>query len=76
MVSTPQKAAAQVARRGATMLQKLSVPIIGLVENMSSIQCSNCSYNIPLFGHYTKDLASDLGECRLNIEKGNHFIDN
>ncbi|XP_014289624.1 iron-sulfur cluster transfer protein NUBPL [Halyomorpha halys] len=60
MVTTPQKAAVQVARRGGSMLQKLSVPIIGIVENMSYIRCPNCSHEVSLFGDNTKDLATEL----------------
>ncbi|CAH1402059.1 unnamed protein product [Nezara viridula] len=60
IVTTPQKAAVQVTRRGASMLQKLSVPIIGIVENMSFIQCPNCSHEVSIFGDNTKDLAVEL----------------
>lgn len=61
MVTTPQKAAVQVTRRGGSMLQKLSVPIIGIVENMSFFQCPKCSHEVSLFGDNTKDLALELG---------------
>lgn len=60
MVTTPQKAAVQVTRRGGSMLQKLSVPIIGIVENMSFFQCPKCSHEVSLFGDNTKDLALEL----------------
>ncbi len=35
IVTTPQKVASEVARRGARMFEKVSVPIIGVIENMS-----------------------------------------
>jgi len=35
VVTTPQRAAFQVARRGARMFEKVSVPLLGVVENMS-----------------------------------------
>ncbi|KAI8437124.1 hypothetical protein MSG28_010474 [Choristoneura fumiferana] len=42
VVTTPQSAALQVTRRGVNMFEKLKVPIIGLVENMSHAICSEC----------------------------------
>lgn len=60
MVTTPQKAAVQVTRRGATMLEKLGIPIIGLVSNMSSVQCPQCNSSIPVFGNEAKSLADEL----------------
>ena len=32
------------------MFQKMSVPVLGLVENMSSYICPNCSHEAPIFG--------------------------
>ena len=38
IVTTPQKAAVDVARRGARMFEKVNVPILGVVENMSYLE--------------------------------------
>ncbi len=38
IVTTPQKAAVDVARRGARMFEKVNVPILGVVENMSFLE--------------------------------------
>jgi ATP-binding protein involved in chromosome partitioning len=38
IVTTPQKAASEVARRGARMFEKVNVPILGVVENMSYME--------------------------------------
>lgn len=38
------------ARRGATMFQKIHVPILGLIENMSYHKCTNCGHVEHLFG--------------------------
>lgn len=43
------------------MFQKLKVPIIGIVENMSSVKCPNCSSNIQLFGKDVSALAKEIG---------------
>ncbi|KAK7794224.1 hypothetical protein R5R35_012545 [Gryllus longicercus] len=61
LVTTPQKAALQVTQRGAVLFQKLEVPVIGIVENMSHVVCPNCQHSSSLYGHGTKDLASNLG---------------
>lgn len=61
IVTTPQKAALDVAHRGAMMFRKLNIPIIGLVENMTSISCPNCHENVPLFGRGGDMLAKELG---------------
>ncbi|KAL1132025.1 hypothetical protein AAG570_011635 [Ranatra chinensis] len=68
MVSTPERLALQVVRRGATMLQKLSVPIIGIVQNMSVVECPRCSHQISIFGDGTKKIADELGECPKQVQ--------
>lgn len=62
VVTTPQQAALQVTRRGVTMLQKLEVPVIGLVQNMSSFVCSSCNKRNELFGPAINEFASELGK--------------
>lgn len=59
-MTTPQTAALQVTERGGVMYQKLKVPIVGIVENMSSVKCPSCSQNIGLFGSGAEKLASGL----------------
>jgi ATP-binding protein involved in chromosome partitioning len=51
IVSTPQDVALLDARRGVRMFQKVNVPIIGLVENMSVFCCPNCGHRSEIFGH-------------------------
>lgn len=60
LVTTPQLAAIEVTRRGAAMFEKLNIPIIGIVENMSSVTCNHCSNQVRLFGEGTETLAKDL----------------
>ncbi|XP_066595315.1 iron-sulfur cluster transfer protein NUBPL isoform X2 [Prorops nasuta] len=60
LVTTPQKASLDVTRRGAIMFKKLEVPIIGILENMSSITCPKCDNNISIFGHDIDKLAEEL----------------
>ena len=51
IVSTPQDIALLDARRGVAMFEKTRVPVLGIVENMSSFHCPNCGHATHLFGH-------------------------
>ncbi|NPD65634.1 Mrp/NBP35 family ATP-binding protein [Lichenicola cladoniae] len=51
IVSTPQDIALLDARRGVAMFEKTRVPVLGIVENMSTFCCPNCGHSTPLFGH-------------------------
>lgn len=50
IVTTPQDIALLDARKGFKMFEKVGVPILGLVENMSMHICSNCGHAEPIFG--------------------------
>jgi ATP-binding protein involved in chromosome partitioning len=50
IVTTPQDVAMNVAVKAIGMFNKLNVPIIGVVENMSSLKCPHCHEEIYLFG--------------------------
>ena len=51
IVSTPQDIALIDARRGVRMFEKVNVPVLGLVENMSYFCCPNCNHRAEIFGH-------------------------
>ncbi|EDV28038.1 uncharacterized protein TRIADDRAFT_20803, partial [Trichoplax adhaerens] len=51
IVSTPQDIALMDVRRGTEMFRKVNVPILGLVQNMSSYQCPKCGHVSHIFGH-------------------------
>jgi ATP-binding protein involved in chromosome partitioning len=51
IVSTPQDIALIDARRGVAMFQKVNVPILGLIENMSYFSCPHCGERTDVFGH-------------------------
>ncbi|XP_065225476.1 iron-sulfur cluster transfer protein NUBPL [Planococcus citri] len=59
VVSTGQKASLQIARRGITMLNKLQIPVFGIVHNMSSVICTKCSHKTPLFGDYFEEFSKE-----------------
>lgn len=50
IVTTPQDIALLDARKGLQMFRKVNVPILGVVENMSTHLCTNCGHEEPLFG--------------------------
>ena len=50
VITTPQIAAYNVARRGATMFGKVNVPILGVVENMSFLELPSSEERHYLFG--------------------------
>ncbi len=51
VVSTPQDLALIDARRGISMFEKVGVPILGIVENMSYFVCPACGTRSDVFGH-------------------------
>lgn len=50
VVSTPQEVALQDVRRGLDLFERMSVPFVGLVENMASFVCTHCHKETPIFG--------------------------
>jgi ATP-binding protein involved in chromosome partitioning len=63
IVSTPQDIALIDARRGIAMFRKTQVPILGIVENMSTYICPNCGHESHIFGHGgARETAAKLGE--------------
>ncbi|MCL2469391.1 MAG: Mrp/NBP35 family ATP-binding protein [Alphaproteobacteria bacterium] len=50
VVTTPQDLALSDVRKGIAMYQKMNVPILGMIENMSGFTCPHCQNVTPLFG--------------------------
>src|SRR4029079_4567962 len=59
IVSTPQDLALIDARKGLNMFRKVNVPVLGLVENMSTFICPHCGQRSDIFGH-----GGAKAECR------------
>jgi ATP-binding protein involved in chromosome partitioning len=51
IVSTPQDLALIDARRGIAMFRRVNVPVLGIVENMSTFICPQCGSRSDIFGH-------------------------
>ena len=73
IVTTPQDIALMDARKGLKMFEKVSIPILGLVENMSTHICPNCGHESHIFGEGgAARMAADykvevLGQVPLDI---------
>ena len=62
IVTTPQEVSVGDARRGARMFERVGVPILGIVENMSWFECPHCGKPTALFGSGGgRRLADELG---------------
>jgi Mrp family chromosome partitioning ATPase len=62
VVSSPQELAAMVVRKAVQMAQKMSVPILGVVENMSYLQLPDSGKRIEIFGKSkAKEMAKTVG---------------
>jgi len=74
IVSTPQDIALIDARRGIAMFDKVNIPLLGLIENMSSFCCPACNHTTPIFGHGGARVEADtrgipfLGEIPLDLQ--------
>jgi ATP-binding protein involved in chromosome partitioning len=51
IVSTPQDIALIDARKGLAMFRKTQVPVLGIIENMSTFVCPHCGHESHIFGH-------------------------
>jgi ATP-binding protein involved in chromosome partitioning len=74
IVSTPQDVALLDARRGVRMFEKVNVPVLGLIENMSFFCCPNCGHRADIFSHGGARREAErlgvefLGELPLKLE--------
>jgi ATP-binding protein involved in chromosome partitioning len=61
IVTTPQEVASGDALRGAKMFERVAVPVLGIVENMSYFICPHCQHKHRIFGEGGgKNLADEL----------------
>jgi ATP-binding protein involved in chromosome partitioning len=73
IVSTPQDLALIDARRGVSMFNKVNVPVLGIVENMSYFLCPQCGGRSDIFDHggarreAERDGVAFLGEVPLDM---------
>ena len=74
IVTTPQNVALMDATKGIELFNRVNIPVIGVVENMSTHICSNCGHEEQIFGTGGGDKLSEqyniplLGRLPLNVK--------
>lgn len=58
-VTTPQEVALHDVRKGIMMFQKVNVPLLGIVENMSFFVCGHCGERTEIFSHGGGERAAE-----------------
>lgn len=62
IVTSPQELVSMIVAKAAKMAQMMNVPILGLVENMSYVECPDCGKHIPVFGEsHLEETAKEFG---------------
>jgi ATP-binding protein involved in chromosome partitioning len=62
VVTTPQEVSLSDSRRAVAMYQKLNIPVIGIIENMSYFVCPSCQHESDIFGRDGGErIAAELG---------------
>ncbi|KAJ3026667.1 UNVERIFIED_CONTAM: hypothetical protein HDU68_005253 [Siphonaria sp. JEL0065] len=69
IVSTPQDVALADAKKGITLFSKMSVPILGLVENMSFFTCPNCNHESHIFNPPSKSTDGEVNRLDVLAKK-------
>lgn len=78
IVTTPQDLALADAIKGIAMFEKVEVPVLGIIENMSYYQCSKCGHTDPIFASGGGDKLAQqhkvalLGQLPLDINIRQH----
>ena len=74
IVTSPQELVSMIVAKAVNMAQKMNIPILGIVENMSYIQCPDCGKKMNIFGEsHVQEVADKynlkvLGRIPLNPE--------
>ncbi|MDE6504793.1 MAG: Mrp/NBP35 family ATP-binding protein [Clostridia bacterium] len=62
VVTTPQDLVGMIVQKAVNMAQMMNIPILGIVENMSYIECPDCGRKISIFGESNVDaIAMEYG---------------
>ncbi|WP_018982076.1 iron-sulfur cluster carrier protein ApbC [Salinimonas chungwhensis] len=78
IVTTPQDLALADAQKGIAMFNKVDVPVLGLIENMSYYQCVKCGHKDAIFSEYGGEMLAEkydlplLGALPLNTQIREH----
>lgn len=62
IVTSPQELVSMIVAKAVNMAQKMEVPIIGIVENMSYVECPDCGKRLNVFGEsHVQEVADKYG---------------
>ena len=62
IVTSPQELVSMIVEKAVNMANMMRVPILGLIENMSYLQCPDCEKKIPIFGEsHVQEIAEKHG---------------
>ena len=62
IVTSPQELVSMIVAKAVKMAQKMDIPILGLVENMSYLECPDCGKKISVFGEsHIDEVAEEYG---------------
>ena len=65
VVASPQELVSMVVEKAVKMAERMDIPIVGVVENMSCLLCPDCGKEIPLFGVGKTQAAADAHGLKL-----------
>ena len=62
IVTSPQELVSMIVKKAYNMAKQMNIPILGVVENMSYVQCPDCDKKIQIFGEsHLDETAAELG---------------
>lgn len=62
IVTSPQELVSMIVGKAVNMAKKMDIPILGLIENMSYLECPDCGKKIPVFGEsHIEEVAKEYG---------------
>ncbi len=62
VVTTPQDLVGMIVQKAINMAEMMNIPVLGIVENMSYIECPDCGAKIPVFGEsHVEEFAAEYG---------------
>ena len=62
IVTSPQELVSMIVAKAVNMAKKMDIPIVGIVENMSYLECPDCKKRISVFGEgHVEEVAKEHG---------------
>ena len=76
VVTSPQELVSMVVEKAVKMAEKMDVPIVGVVENMSYVACPDCGKKIYLFGDLKGEALKEAIEERIREKTSESLVGN